>query len=131
MENDKGERRVRESDPDFEELFRFANDLAIAKNPQRWFNLSAVREGPSGEGQKVMDASEVEVMDVVEEIEKQLEEAMVERGESFRAFVDFIEGLDIVERLDVGSLEPFLEFVEELDLDGFTAEEAAKYEQPI
>src|SRR3989338_6726453 len=123
MENDKGERRVRESDPDFEELFRLANDLAIAKNPQRWFNLSAVREGPSGEGR--------EVMDVVEEIEKQLEEAMVERGESFRAFVDFIEGLDIVERLDVGSLEPFLEFVEELDLDGFTAEEAAKYEQPI
>ena len=47
---------------------------------------------------------------LIAEIEKQLEEAMVERGESFRAFVDFIEGLDIVERLDVGSLEPFLEW---------------------
>lgn len=129
MENQSGERRVYKSDkdgepnPDFEELFRLASELAIAKNPQRWFNLSAVREDESGVEQSVMDASEVERLEVVEEIERRLEEAMAEKGESFSAFVEFIEGLDFKE------LEAFLEFVEnELNLEGFSAEEAAKHE---
>lgn len=131
MENQSGERRVCKSNqdgapnPDFEELFRLASELAIAKNPQRWFNLSAVREDESGEEQPVMDASEIERLEVVEEIERQLEKAMVEKGESFSAFVEFIE------EMDWGELEAFLEFVEkELDLDDewFSVEEAAKHE---
>jgi hypothetical protein len=128
MENQSGERRVYKSDlngkpnPDFEELFRLANELAIAKNPQRWFNLSAVREDESGEEQPIMDASEVERLEVIEEIERQLGEAMVEKGESFAAFVEFIEGLDFKE------LEAWLEFVESLDLEYFSAEEAIKHD---
>lgn len=128
MENQSGERGVYKSDrdgkpnPDFEELFRLASELAIAKNPQRWFNLSAGREDESGVEQSVMDASDVERLEVVEEIERQLEAAMVEKGESFGAFVEFIEGLDFKE------LEAWQEFVESLDLENFSAEEAARHE---
>lgn len=40
MERD-GAIHVKKSDPDFQRLFDLANDLAIAKNPGRWFNMAA------------------------------------------------------------------------------------------
>ena len=79
------ERRVLRSDPDFQKLFDLANDLAIAKNPQRWFGLA----------DEQMDVPETERLAIVSAIETQLEEALEEKGESFSAFVEFIESLDL------------------------------------
>ena len=56
------ERRVKKSDPDFEKLFNLANDLAIAMNPQRWFNLA---------GPEKRDFAEPERLTVVAEIRNQ------------------------------------------------------------
>lgn len=85
------ERRVYRSDPDFQRLFDLASDLAMAKNPQRWFDLCGDH----------MDEAEPERLATVAKIEAQLEEALAERSFSETVFFDAIEGLDLT------GLEPF------------------------
>lgn len=83
------ERRVRKSDPDFEKFFELANDLAIAMNQQRWFNLADPEK---------RDFAEPERLAVVAEIKNQLEEAM--KDPKFPDTIrDFIENMDF-SRLD-------------------------------
>lgn len=83
------ERRVKKSDPDFEKLFNLANDLVIAMNPQRWFNLA---------GPEKRDFAEPERLAVVAEIRNQLEEAMKDPK-----FPDSIK--EFIEKMDFSKLD--------------------------
>ena len=101
MEKNSG-RRVKKSEPDFDKLFNLANELAMAMNPQRWFNLTNREEliegGLEGETRPVggMDVSEEERLEVVCEIRRLLEIALAEAPtESLPAeFLEFLEKID-------------------------------------
>lgn len=75
--------RLTKSHPYFEKVFTLANDLAIAKNPQRWTNLSQPGR---------MDVAEPERLAIIEKIKEELARALAE-SETPEVFVKFIRTL--------------------------------------
>ncbi len=77
---------VKKSDKDFKKLFDLANDYAIAKNPQRWFNLA--------EKDRANFMTEEERLNILDEIYGQLNIALIEASVP-QVFRDFIKTLDL------------------------------------
>lgn len=84
------------STPVGKKLYQYATEIAIAKNPQLFFNLSRVHEsGHIG----LMDANEEERQDVISVIKEEMAKELVKLDVP-QEFVDFIERLAVDGEID-------------------------------